>query len=87
MKHYRHFGVKDFILCLGYKGDVIRDYFLNYSRHNSDFAVDLATGDVETLSNGADEDWRVVLADTGEQSLSTSTGCSLTTESRESSRR
>jgi glucose-1-phosphate cytidylyltransferase len=69
MKHYRHFGVGNFILCLGYKGDVIRDYFLNYPLYKSDFAVDLASGDVETLSNGAEEDWRVVLAETGEQSL------------------
>jgi len=69
MKHYRHYGVSNFVLCLGYKGDVIRDYFLNYPLYNSDFAVDLASGDVETLSNGTHEDWRVVLAETGEQSL------------------
>ncbi len=69
MKHYRSYGVRNFILCLGYKGDVIRDYFLNYRRRNSDFAVNFADGSVEELSNGFDEDWRVVLAETGDDSL------------------
>ena len=69
MKHYRHFDVRNFILCLGYKGDVIRDYFLNYPLYNSDFAIDFQTGDVETLGNSSGEDWRIVLADTGAQSL------------------
>lgn len=67
MKHYRHFGVRNFILCLGYKGDVIRNYFLNYPLYNSDFAVELG-GEVRTLSNGYAEDWRVVLAETGRDS-------------------
>ncbi len=69
MKHYYSFGARNFILCLGYKGDIIRDYFLNYRRYNSDFAVDFTNGEVETLSNGFDEDWRVVLADTGTDTL------------------
>jgi glucose-1-phosphate cytidylyltransferase len=69
MKHYQSFGARSFVLCLGYKGDVIRDYFLNYRSHNSDFAVDIGTGSVETLSNGFDEDWRVVLAETGRDTL------------------
>ena len=69
MKHYRHFDARNFVLCLGYRGDVIRDFFLNYPIYNTDFAVDLATGNVETLSNGCQEDWRVVLADTGEETL------------------
>lgn len=69
MKHYRHFDLRNFVLCLGYRGDVIRDFFLNYPIYNTDFAVDLGTGDVETLSNGCAEDWRVVLAETGEETL------------------
>jgi len=69
MKHYRHFSVRNFILCLGYKGDVIRDYFLNYPLYNSDFAIDFQTGDVETLGNSCEEDWRIVLADTGASTL------------------
>lgn len=69
MKHYSHFGVRNFVLCLGYRGDVIRDYFLNYQTHTSDVAVDLRSGGVETLSNGHAEDWRVVLAETGQDTL------------------
>ncbi len=69
MKHYRHFDARNFILCLGYKGDAIRDYFLNYPLYNSDFAIDFNTGDVETLANVCEEDWRVVLAETGHDSL------------------
>lgn len=69
MKHYHGAGSRNFVLCLGYKGDVIRDYFLNYRRYNSDFAVDFGSGNIETLSNGFDEDWRVVLAETGKETL------------------
>ncbi|MBT3809997.1 MAG: glucose-1-phosphate cytidylyltransferase [Rhodospirillaceae bacterium] len=65
MKQYRHFGVRNFVLCIGYKGDVIRDYFLNYPLYNSDFAIDFKSGDVETLSDSCEEDWRLVLAETG----------------------
>ena len=69
MKYYRHFGSRNFVLCLGYRGDVIRDYFLNYRHNNSDIAVDLRSDSVETLSNRLAEDWRVVLADTGVETL------------------
>lgn len=72
MKHYHHFGVRNFILCLGYKGHVIRDYFLNYEMHNSDVAVDLRDGSVEMLSNAYAEDWRITLADTGPETLTAS---------------
>ena len=65
MKHYHQFGVRNFILCLGYKGDIIRDYFLNYELNNSDVAIDFRDGSLETLSNGYGEDWRIVLAETG----------------------
>ncbi|MBX6321711.1 MAG: glucose-1-phosphate cytidylyltransferase [Rhodospirillaceae bacterium] len=69
MKHYHHFGVRNFVLCLGYRGDVIRDYFLDYQVRNSDVAIDLRTGGIETLSNGSTEDWRVILAETGEKTM------------------
>jgi len=69
MKHYHHYGVRNFILCLGYKGEAIRDFFLNYEVNHSDVAIDLRSGDVEMLSNGYAEDWRVVLADTGAETL------------------
>ncbi len=69
MKTYRHYGCREFVLCLGYRGDAIRDYFLNYHRRNSDFTVDMASGDVTTLSNGNAEDWRVSLVETGADAL------------------
>jgi glucose-1-phosphate cytidylyltransferase len=69
MKHYRHFGTRNFVLCLGYKGEVIRDYFLNYPLRNTDVAIDLGSGEIETLSARCAEDWRVVLAETGRDTL------------------
>jgi glucose-1-phosphate cytidylyltransferase len=65
MKIYSRFGVRNFILCLGYKGEILRDYFLNYRYNRSDLAVDLHTSAVELLGGAPLEDWRVVLADTG----------------------
>jgi glucose-1-phosphate cytidylyltransferase len=65
MRRYRAYGVRDFILCLGYKGDVIRDYFIHYHhRGGSDIRVDLSDGRVEVLSK-EDMDWRVTLVETG----------------------
>ena len=66
MKIYQQHGVSDFIVCLGYKGDVIKQYFLNYHSYVSDVFVDLASGKV---NYGKDpiEPWRVTLADTGER--------------------
>jgi len=69
MKLYRHYGCRNFVLCLGYRGDVIRDYFLHYHRRNSDLTVDLSDGSVRTLSNGLCEDWSVTLAETGTHAL------------------
>jgi glucose-1-phosphate cytidylyltransferase len=69
MKHYRHFGARDFVLCLGYKGEVIRDYFLNYPLRNTDIAIDLATGEIEPVAPKYDEDWRVTLAETGRDTM------------------
>lgn len=66
MKIYSRFGLRNFILCLGYKGDVIRDYFLNYRFNRSDIAVELGSSVVEILGNAPLDDWRVVLADTGD---------------------
>jgi glucose-1-phosphate cytidylyltransferase len=68
MRHYRAYGVRDFILCLGYKGEMIRDYFLNFRHHNADLEVDLSSGDVTLLSK-EDVDWRVRLIDTGMNAL------------------
>jgi len=68
MRHYRSYGVRDFILCLGYKGEVIRDYFLNFRHNNADLEVDLASGDVTLFSKEA-VDWRVRLINTGANAL------------------
>ncbi|MEJ0010456.1 MAG: glucose-1-phosphate cytidylyltransferase [Alphaproteobacteria bacterium] len=69
MKRYSAFGVKRFILCLGYKGDVIRDYFLNYRYHRADFSVQLKNGAISLDQRTPLEDWEVVLAETGERTL------------------
>jgi glucose-1-phosphate cytidylyltransferase len=70
MRSYAAHGIDDFVVCCGYRGEVIKEYFLNYSRWESDLTVDLASGDV-TIHRGAKEPWRVTLVDTG---LDTMTG-------------
>ena len=69
MKHYRHHGVRDFVLCLGYRGTDIRDYFLNYRNHVADCHIDLASGAVTFPGDEAATDWRVSLIDTGQDTL------------------
>lgn len=67
MKLYSHHGFHDFVLCLGYKGDVIRDYFLNYHARNSDLRVSLKDERVDYLGALHDEkQWTVTLVETGE---------------------
>jgi glucose-1-phosphate cytidylyltransferase len=70
MKGYATFGDKEFVIALGYKGDVIKDYFLNYRVRSRSLIVDLASGNV-TIQDGQGEDWVVHLLDTG---LDTTTG-------------
>lgn len=65
MKIYSRFGIDDFVICLGYKGYVIKEYFANYFRHNSDLTVDLRTGALE-VHQSASEPWRVTMIDTGQ---------------------
>lgn len=66
MKLYSHHGFHQFVLCLGYKGDIIRDYFLDYFERNSDVRVHLGDHRVETLGTFHDErQWSVLLAETG----------------------
>jgi len=69
MKHYSHYGFNEFILALGYKGDAIRDYFLNYYKYNRDFSVDLSNGNIELHGNDNGNDWKVTLAETGANSM------------------
>ncbi len=65
MKIYAAFGVRDFVLCLGYRGERIRDYFVNYQQRSADIAVELRDNTVSILSDADVENWRIVLADTG----------------------
>ena len=68
MRSYAHFGHKDFYLALGYKAEVVKEYFLHYRSLNADFTVDLSSGVVE--SHQTDEtDWRVTLVHTGLESM------------------
>ncbi|OSB10654.1 glucose-1-phosphate cytidylyltransferase [Paraclostridium bifermentans] len=69
MKIYSHYGIKDFVICLGYKANVIKDYFLNYDNRNNDFTIEIGSGDVEFHSNHDEYDWKVTLVDTGVDSL------------------
>ena len=71
MKTYAHHGYQDFVLCLGYKGEVIRNYFLNYSQLNSDLSIELGSGKIELHDQHDEQGWRVTLVDTG---LHTMTG-------------
>lgn len=70
MKHYAHFGMDDFIIPVGYRGDVVKRFFLDYYAVNSDFSVDLSDGSVN-VEESVGEDWIVHIADTG---LNTNTG-------------
>lgn len=70
MKTFSAYGVNDFVICLGYKGYVVKEFFVNYSLHLSDVTVDVAQGTVEVHRRRA-EDWHVKLIETG---LTTMTG-------------
>ena len=70
MRSYAHFGHKDFYLALGYKAEIIKEYFLNYHSLSTDFTIDLSSGVVEPHSTEY-VDWRVTLVNTG---LDTMTG-------------
>ena len=68
MRTYAHFGHKDFYLALGYRADIIKEYFLHYRSMNADFSVDLATGRMTPHQTDA-ADWRVTLVNTGLESM------------------
>jgi glucose-1-phosphate cytidylyltransferase len=68
MKIYFHHGVRDFIICLGYKGEIIKDFFLNYNTRRSDCTFDFSKNSVEVHSSRA-EPWRVTLVDTGDATM------------------
>ncbi len=69
MRSYARHGFRKFVLCLGYKAEVIKEYFLHYSSMNSDFTVELKTNDVAVHSIDHDQDWEVTLANTGELTM------------------
>ena len=70
MKMYARHGVKDFVLCLGYKGWLIKEFFLNYKAMTADLTVTLGQhGAVEVDGRHDEEDWRVTLAETGEETM------------------
>ena len=70
MKLYSNYGYNDFVILLGYKGYMIKEYFLNYFYHQSDITIDIANNKVEILNNQS-EPWKVTLLDTG---INTMTG-------------
>jgi glucose-1-phosphate cytidylyltransferase len=69
MKHYGHFGHNRFHLCLGHKGEVIKQYFLNYNYLASDFTIGLKNREIEIHRASPVEDWTVRLTDTGQESM------------------
>jgi glucose-1-phosphate cytidylyltransferase len=70
MMIYAHYGLKKFVLCLGYKGEIIKEYFYNYEIYNEDFSVHFGEKKrIELLRQNQTPDWNVSLVDTGEQAL------------------
>ncbi len=68
MKIYSSYGFNEFVICLGYKGYIIKEYFANYFLHQSDVTIDLKNNSVETHQSGA-EPWKITLVDTGKASM------------------
>ncbi|MGL5271780.1 MAG: glucose-1-phosphate cytidylyltransferase [Selenomonadaceae bacterium] len=71
MKIYSHYGFNDFIICLGYKGYIVKEYFADYYLHTSDVTFDFTNHNKMTIHNNMTEPWKVTLVDTG---LNTQTG-------------
>ncbi|HEV2595418.1 MAG TPA: glucose-1-phosphate cytidylyltransferase [Sphingomicrobium sp.] len=68
MKIYAQHGVDEFVVCLGYKGYMIKEYFFNYALHMSDVSIDLRTGTTKVHRNDT-EDWKISLIDTGPETM------------------
>ena len=71
MKHYSNYGFNEFVICLGYKGYVIKEYFANYYLHQSDITFDFTTSNQITHHHNTAEPWKITLVETG---LNTMTG-------------
>lgn len=70
MKHYAHYGYKEFVLCLGYKGEILKEYFYDYEVLNNDFTIELGNKKNMEIHNTPNEQgWRITLADTGDKAL------------------
>ena len=70
MKNFSHFGMKDFVIAAGYRGEVIKDYFLNFRGRSQDFTVSLSTGDVAYhAAHSDDTEWTVTVAGTGTDTM------------------
>ena len=70
MKNFSHFGMEDFVIAAGYRGEVIKDYFLNFRGRSQDFTVSLSTGDVAYHAVQHDDmEWTVTVADTGKDTM------------------
>ena len=68
MKLYSYYEVNNFVICLGYRGEMIREYFVNYMSYRSDITVDMENNIVE-IQKKRSEKWRVTLVDTGQETM------------------
>jgi len=68
LKTYSHYGINDFVICLGYKGYMIKEYFANYFIHSSDLTIDIKNNKIEIHSINS-EPWKITLVDTGESTM------------------
>jgi glucose-1-phosphate cytidylyltransferase len=69
MKIYSNYGYNDFIISLGYKADIIKEYFRNYNIYNNDFSINLRTRAITEINNHDEKDWNITLIDTGVDTL------------------
>ena len=70
MKIYSHYGYKEFVLCLGYKGEIIKDYIYHYEVMSNDFQLELGKkGRIKIFNNNREQNWKILLSDTGKKSL------------------
>jgi glucose-1-phosphate cytidylyltransferase len=68
MNLYAKHGYNEFVIALGYRADIIKSYFANYKSAIDDYSIDLSTGEIKVI-NGASEDWKITLVDTGELTM------------------
>lgn len=71
MKYYSHYGYNEFVICLGYKGNIIKEFFMDYYLYDSDVTFDFSNNNKMIINNNVSEPWKVTLVDTG---LNTATG-------------